>query len=120
MTIQKRPLSGMVIAGVAAPRPVSNTGPTTLHTLDQTASQQGGPYPGLIDLWVSNPTGGDLNVSVIVAGGTPFLVKVTTLTTLKVLDGAVFQAAASPGVATVTGQGSGAGLVFWGEFANPL
>ncbi len=118
--VQKRPLSGMVVAGVAAPRAIDNVAPTTVHTLDNVASGSGGPYVDMVTLWVNNPTGGAVNVSVIAAGGATILVAIPTLSTVKILDEEVFHNVKDTTAKVITAQGSAAGLVFWGDFARVL
>lgn len=119
MTVQRRPLTGMVVAGIAAPRAIDNAAPTTLHTLDQSATQQGGPFVDMVSLSVENTTGGALTVTIIVAGGASVVQSIPANTVSLLFDQQPFQAASS-GSAAITGQGSGAGLVFWGWFARPL
>jgi len=109
----------MVSAGVAAPRAVNNAAPTVLHTVDQTSSQQGGPYVDQVTLVVENTTGAPIVITVTVLGGTPVAQSIPANSVVTLFDGQPFQAATS-GAATITGQGAAAGLVFWGWFARPL
>ena len=117
--VQKRPLTGMVSAGISAPRAINNAAPTTLHTIDNTTSQLGGPFIDMVNLIVSNPTGGALDLTLIAAGGASVVVSIASKTVVQILEDSVFQTVAGT-TSTITGQGSGAGLVFWGDFARPL
>jgi hypothetical protein len=118
--VQKRPLTGMISSNVAAPRPVAVAPGTTLHTLDNSSTANGGPYVDMVTLWVNNPTGGALDLTITIGGGTAILVAIASKTTVKVLDEEVFQNAPSASAVVINGIGSGAGLVFWGDFARIL
>ena len=118
--VQKRPLSGMLSSGVYAPRQVGNGVSTIAHTLDNTTDQLGGPFVDMVELWVSNGSGGAVTLTLTVAGGTPIVLDIADNDLTKVLDDAVFANASGSAAATITVSGSGAGLVFWGSFSRPL
>ena len=122
MSVQRRPLTGMIVSGVAAPRAVDNVAPTVLHTVDITSTQQGGPYIDVVTLYVTNTTGGAIVATVTPLSGATLLVSVGANATVQILDQQPLQcASASSGAATqITGQGASAGLHFYGWFARPL
>lgn len=122
MDVLRRPLTGMISSGVAAPRAIDNVTATVLHTVDVSATGQGGPYVDLVTLFVENTTGGSLDLTLTVLSGTPMTITIASKSTVKVLDEVPFQTSStSSGTATqVRGQGSSAGLVFYGYFARPL
>jgi hypothetical protein len=117
--VQKRPLTGMVSAGISAPRAVATGAGTTLHTLDNTGVQQGGPFVDLVNLWICNPTAGALDFTLTIAGGAAIVVSVGAKSIEKVIEDEVFQTVAGT-TSIINGSGSGAGLVFWGDFARIL
>jgi hypothetical protein len=120
MTMQKRPLAGMVQAtGEAKPIALGNGVATAVHTEDVTNTQQGGPFADEVTIFVNNPTGGALNATLTI-NGVATLTAVGAGATVKVLDGAVFRSADGSTAAVITGQGSGAGLIAWGWFMRPL
>lgn len=122
MSVQRRPLTGMVSAGVAAPRVIDNVAPTVLHTVDTLAAQQGGPYIDAVTLFVTNITGGAIVATVTPLSGATLLVSVGANATVQIFDQQPFQAAStsSGAAAQITGQGASAGLHFYGWFARPL
>lgn len=122
MSVQRRPLSGMVVSGVAAPRAIDNVATTVLHTVDTLASQQGGPYIDVISLFVTNTTSGALVVTVTALGGATLAVTVGVNATVQIFDQMPLQCAStSSGAGTqILGQGAAAGLHFFGWFARTL
>lgn len=121
MTVQRRPLSGMVnsTTGVAAPLTISNVAPTTIHTMDTTADSQGGPFVDQVTVLVQNPTAGNLDVTITIAGGTPIVQTIVAKATAAVvLDNVPFFGNGTSSL--ITGQGSNTGLLFFGWFARPL
>jgi len=122
MTVQRRPLTGMVSSGVAAPRAISNVAPTVLHQVDSLATQQGGPYIDDVTLRVENTTGAPIVATITVLGGTAIAQSIPANSVVTLLDQDPFQAAAaSTGTGLqILGQGASAGLVFWGWFARSL
>ena len=122
MDVLRRPLTGMISSGVAAPRAIDNVTATVLHTVDTSATGQGGPYADLVTLFVENTTGGNLDLTLTVLSGTQMIITIASKATVKVLDEVPFQTSStSSGTATqVRGLGSNTGLVFYGYFARPL
>lgn len=123
MTVQRRPLTGMISSGVAAPRAIDNVAPTVLHTVDTLSTQQGGPYTDLVSLFVSNTTGGAIVATITVLGSAgTVLVSIAANATVQIFDQQPFQCAStSSGTGTqIVGQGAGAGLRFYGWFARPV
>lgn len=122
MDVLRRPLTGMISSGVAAPRAIDNVTATVLHTVDTSATGQGGPYVDLVTLFVENTTGGNLDLTLTVLSGTQMIITIASKATVKVLDEVPFQTSStSSGTATqVRGLGSNTGLVFYGYFVRPL
>lgn len=111
----------MVSGGIAAPR-VLGANDSVIHQLDISATQQGGPFVDVVTLFVENPTAGDLDLVLTVAGGSPITQTIKSKTVaVVVLDQVPFQAAPNS-TASAASQilGHGALLVFWGWFARPL
>ena len=122
MSVQRRPLTGMVSSGVSAPRALGTTD-GLIHQLDTLSPQQGGTYIDVVTLMVANTTGEDIEVTVIVCGGAPVVQAVPANSSLMVFDQTPFQAAANAtGASTqIVGHSASAeSLVFWGWFARPL
>lgn len=118
MTMQKRPLSGMVdpVSGLAKPIAIG-VGPTLIHTEDGTTPQQAGPFADEVTVIANNPTGAPI-VLTLVVNGVSLVVAVPAQSSLPVLAGAIFRSAdGQPGSVI---QGSGAGVIIWGWFARPL
>jgi len=118
MTLIRRPLNGPVgssQAGLGIPFAIGAAPGTTIHTLDNTGTGLGGPFPQLISLFVQNPTGGALNVTVVAGNGAPVVIPVAAGTTVHVFD---HQPMSRSGTTapdnTIVATGSGAGLVGWG------
>lgn len=123
MSVQRKPLTGMIAAGVSAPRVIDNAAPTVLHTCDVTAAQQGGAYIDMVTLFVSNATGGAIVVTITALGSAgTLLVSIPANGTVNIFDQQpVLALASSVGTATqILGQGASAGLRFFGWFARPL
>lgn len=109
---EHRPLGGNTASGL--PVAVPNGSTVTLHTLDGTSAQNGGPYIDELSLWVSNGSGGALNLTLTVGGGTPIVTAVAAGALVQVLDKIPFRSSG----ASVLAQGNGAGLVAWGYFVR--
>lgn len=117
---QIRPLSGMVVSGVAAPRVLTGAD-SLIHQLDTLATQQGGPYVDLVSLYVQNPTGAGVDLLLTVAGGSVITQTITSkAAAVLVLDNVPFQTAANATAANTQIVGHGTGLVFWGTFSRPV
>lgn len=120
MTMQKRPLSGMVQAtGEAKPIAVSNVAPTNIHTEDASSTQLAGPFADEVTLYANNPTGASIDLTVTI-NGMATLVAVASKTTMQVLDAVPFRSADNTAASVITGQGSAAGVLVWGYFGRPL
>ena len=126
MSVQKRPLSGMVQpSGVALPVAIPQ-GPAraVLHTLGSVGTQQGGPFVDRISVWVSNSdVANDHLASLAFFNPTSILAEVLVPkgSTVEVLVDVPFASARDAVPATLEASADAAGvLTAWGWFARPL
>lgn len=117
---QFRPLSGMVVSGVAAPRALGAAN-SVIHQLDTLPTQQGGPYVDVVTLFVHNPTDAGVDLVLTVAGGAAVTQTIASKAQASlVLDCTPCQAAPNTTGAASQILGLGNGLVFWGSFSRPV
>jgi hypothetical protein len=110
---QKRPLNGSSVWPVAVPVAPG----VTLHTLDNTSPNLGGPYIDQLTITFANNDSADTEVELVVGSGQPIIVTVTGNSTRAVLFESPFQEAGAAVVATDVGAQPGA-LVAWGYFTR--
>lgn len=121
MSVQRRPLTGMVLVGSSAPRAVTNVASVVVHTVDLTTAA-GGPFVDVVTLIVQNSTGAPIIATVTALGGTSIVQSVPANGSVVIFDQMPFQAAAGStgGASQIVAQGAAGGLVFFGWFARPL
>jgi hypothetical protein len=118
MTMQKRPLSGMVnpLNGEAKPILIGAV-PVTVHVEDATTVQQGGPFADEVTVVVNNPTAAPIDFTMVINGVTT-VDAIPAKASAAVLVGAVFRSPDGSAAATITGAGQN--LVVFGWFMRPL
>lgn len=110
---QKRPLNGSSVWPVAVPVAPG----VTLHTLDNTSPNLGGPYIDQLTITFANNAAASTEVELVVGSGQPIIVTVTANSTRAVLFESPFQEAGAAVVATDVGAAPGA-LVALGYFTR--
>jgi hypothetical protein len=124
MSVQKRPLTGMVdtITGAALPV-VAPAAPLAkvIHTLDATSSQLGGPFIDMVTLLVNNADPAATHDIKVTIGGVPMQVTIPRAANVALLVDNVFQSgSAGPAQITVSDVDGTGHLTAWGFFARPL
>lgn len=121
MSVQKRPLTGMVNNTGAALPVLATAVAFVIHTLDATSSMSGGPFIDMVTLFANNQDNANAHDLTVTIGGVVTIVTVPKGSNLAILVDNVFQ---SPTTGAVTIQVTDAGatgkLTVWGYFARPL
>lgn len=113
MAQQKRPLNGSSVWPVAVPVAPG----VTLHTLDNTSSNLGGPFIDQLSIQFANNAATATEVQLVVGTGQPIVVTVSANSSRTVLVEQPFLEAGAAVVATDVGAQPG-DLVAWGYFTR--
>lgn len=122
MTTQKRPLSGMVNASSGLTQPIKLAATaTTVHTLGNVPSQQGGPFIDDITLLLSNSANAAKKVTLAFNGVDFAVVSLDANSVQAVFVDMPFASARDAAASVLTAAAETADVVFaFGWFARPL
>ena len=113
MAQQKRPLNGSSVWPLAVPVAPG----VTLHTLDNTSTNLGGPYIDQLSIVINNGSSTDTEVQIVVGTGQPVIVTCTGNRSTTILFEQPFLEAGAAVVATDVGANPGS-LVAYGYFTR--
>lgn len=111
MSLIRRPITGGGGLGLAFA--VAGAPGTALHALDNTGTGLGGPFPQRVTLFVQNPTGGALTMTIALPNGVSVAKQLASGEIWNPFDSQPMQQVSSSSL-TITGTGSAPGLVAWG------
>jgi len=124
VSVQKRPLSGMVLASGAAVPVAVGVAVKVLHTFGSVATQQGGPFVDQVSVWLNNFDNAPHDVVLAFGGPTPSALGTFTIpaqTTIQALFDVPFASARDAAATTLTAVTSiNNRVAAWGWFAEVL
>ena len=113
MAQQKRPLNGSTVW----PAEIPVAPGVTIHTLDNTSTNLGGPFIDNLTVFANNGSAQSTEIQIVVGSSDPVIVTVGAHETVEVFADVPFQEAGAAVVATDVGAQPG-DLVVWGYFTR--